>query len=504
MKKAVFISFVFFFLLFLKTYGEAREETDANVLLYFYSPGCHKCARTIENVMPLVEKSFRGSVRVEYKDISDVENYKLLFGLKNQYAADVKSDFPVLYMNGVFIDGRRDENLTLDAISKFIKDALPRSARSNGPPVKVDLLSYFKKLGLFTVIMAGLADGINPCSFTVIVFFMSFLFMQGYDRRSIAAAGITFIVAVFITYVLIGAGIFSSLYLIKGFWAMSGIISASVGILSIGLGAFSAYDAFRFLKSGLTDDMILQLPRKIKKGIQGIIGSQYRKTQGHDAQGNMVKIIAGTLMVGFLVSIFESVCTGQLYLPTIVFVLKNTSYKLQALAYLLLYNMMFVVPLAAVFAFALAGVSSQRFSVYLKKHMFLIKIMLAVLFILLGVSLVYADTVKSRDASSSRKDDPYFFDFGKVKEGDILKHRFYLKNDTKQPIEIKQVNTSCSCTISKVDEKLVRPGRKVPIEIQFNTKGYPGERTRYLYVHTDVASNPIIVFEIKADIAKKE
>ena len=92
---------------------------------------------------------------------------------------------------------------------------------------------------------------------------------------------------------------------------------------------------------------------------------------------------------GFLVSLLEAVCTGQMYLPTIAFVLKASSFKLQALGYLLLYNIMFIVPLVVIFVFALMGTTSAEFTSFLKKHLGVIKIFMAVLFFSLGIFLIW-------------------------------------------------------------------------------------------------------------------
>jgi phosphoglycerol transferase MdoB-like AlkP superfamily enzyme len=88
------------------------------------------------------------------------------------------------------------------------------------------------------------------------------------------------------------------------------------------------------------------------------------------------------------VSILEAVCTGQVYLPTIAFVLKVSHLKAQALAYLVIYNIMFIIPLIAVFLFALLGVTSQQFSKFMRTHMITIKLLLAGLFFGLGIILL--------------------------------------------------------------------------------------------------------------------
>lgn len=96
--------------------------------------------------------------------------------------------------------------------------------------------------------------------------------------------------------------------------------------------------------------------------------------------------------------------------------------------------------------------------------------------------------------------DPYVWDFGRVKEGAVLKHNFILKNESKDTLNIKDINTSCGCAVSSVKKKTVSPGESTLIEVQFDTKGYSGPTQQYIYVHTDSPDNPIVRFVIKADI----
>jgi cytochrome c biogenesis protein CcdA len=56
-----------------------------------------------------------------------------------------------------------------------------------------------------------------------------------------------------------------------------------------------------------------------------------------------------TFITGVVISIIELACTGQVYLPTILFVLGVPELRLQAGVYLVLYNLMFVLPLVVVF-----------------------------------------------------------------------------------------------------------------------------------------------------------
>ncbi len=100
--------------------------------------------------------------------------------------------------------------------------------------------------------------------------------------------------------------------------------------------------------------------------------------------------------------------------------------------------------------------------------------------------------------------DPYSWDFGQAKEGEVLKHTFVLKNESEKTLTIKDVNTSCGCTASKVEKKILLPGESTEIEVQFNSKGYSGLTQQYVYVHTDSLDKPILRFIIKAEVIKSK
>ena len=98
--------------------------------------------------------------------------------------------------------------------------------------------------------------------------------------------------------------------------------------------------------------------------------------------------------------------------------------------------------------------------------------------------------------------DPYAWDFGQVKQGEVLSHTFTLKNDSLKTLNIKEVTTSCGCTSSVIKKKTLLSQEGTSIEVKFNTKGYSGPTKQYIYVHTDSLDNPVIRFIIKAEIVK--
>lgn len=475
-------------------FASPAEAAPSRKLVVFYSATCSKCLIVNHEVMPDIEERFKGSLTFEYRDISDVENYKMLLGLKEQYGVEAEDTLPVFFLDGYFLitgGGYREKLIS------FISEALKKGPAPARMAPAVDLVSRFNAFRPAAVVSAGLVDGINPCAFTVIVFFVSFLALQKYRRREIAAVGFAFIFAVFLTYILVGLGLFGFLYRLRGFWIFSRLFNLGIGLLSLFLGVAALYDFFKFIRTKQTEGLILQLPQKLKSRVHAIIGRFYRNKSGR----NLAGLLLSALLCGFLVSIIEAVCTGQVYLPTLVFILKTTSLKAQAAFYIALYNVMFVVPLIIIFLAALLGVTSGQFSAFLTRRLAAIKLMMALLFLVLGVAVLYSEAPK-RAVEEPGFDLSREWDFGKIEEGRVVSHTFVLRNDSAKTLRIKQIASSCGCTVSKVRRKRLRPGEATGIEVSFNSKGYSGPVRQFIYVHTDSLDNEVVRFIIKAEVFK--
>ncbi|MCM8780828.1 MAG: DUF1573 domain-containing protein, partial [Candidatus Omnitrophica bacterium] len=109
----------------------------------------------------------------------------------------------------------------------------------------------------------------------------------------------------------------------------------------------------------------------------------------------------------------------------------------------------------------------------------------------------------NQDQVDLAKEDPYVWDFGEVKEGVILEHSFTLKNESGQPLNITDITTSCGCTVSEVEKKILLPGEETVIKVRFNTKGYSGSTQQFVYVKTDTLDNSVLRYIIKADVIKE-
>lgn len=170
------------------------------------------------------------------------------------------------------------------------------------------------------IAISALIDSTNPCAFSVLFLTMAFLFSLGRSRKNIFFAGLCYVFGIFATYVLIGMGFLQALSLFN----IPNLIS------KIGAGAIIIFGLIGFL-----DQIIPNFPIKLK-----IPKFAYDKIAALVEKAT----IPMTLFLGFVVGIFEFPCTGGPYL-FVLGLLHDHATFLKGFIYLLLYNMIFVLPL---------------------------------------------------------------------------------------------------------------------------------------------------------------
>ena len=179
------------------------------------------------------------------------------------------------------------------------------------------------KIFLPLVIIAALIDSINPCAFSILLVTIAFLFSIGKLRRNILAVGGTYIFGIFLAYLLIGLGILRALHLfgVPNFMGMVGaIILVIFGLLNI------------------FEVLIPKFPSVLKVP--------------HAAHGKMAQYIENAslptaFVLGVLVGVCEFPCTGGPYLM-ILGLLHDGATFFKGFNYLLLYNLIFILPLVVI------------------------------------------------------------------------------------------------------------------------------------------------------------
>ncbi|MBR3632702.1 MAG: hypothetical protein IKN49_06585 [Elusimicrobiaceae bacterium] len=345
----------------------------------FVSPTCIHCKHFENEYLPVLQEKYKDTVNFQIYDISKDGNNLIL--QETAKAFGQRPAYPTAIVGNTYMVGYPHE------IKTYAESAIEK-ARLLGEKTQIaaarqDTQVAFSKITFWAIIGAGLVDGINPCAFAVIVFFVSFLTVYKYTRKEILVVGSAYCVAVFIAYVLIGLGLFQFLYAMKSFYWVIKSFYWITALLCLLFFALAVYDFIIYKKTGKAEKTILQLPHGLK-----VLSHKIMHFFLRDKHDSVWRLALAALAVGFGVSLVEAVCTGQVYLPTVVLIMQDPTFRLKAIVYLVLYNVMFIMPLIAVFALALAGYESKTFNEFLKKHLGATKLLLCLVFLGLFVLLI--------------------------------------------------------------------------------------------------------------------
>ena len=89
-------------------------------------------------------------------------------------------------------------------------------------------------------------------------------------------------------------------------------------------------------------------------------------------------------------------------------------------------------------------------------------------------------------------------DFGRIKEGTLVKTTFSITNKGKQPLNIRKTNSTCGCTISTPAKDTLAPGEQAEIEVSFDSKGRRGNQQKSVTVFSNDPQAPTQRLTIKA------
>jgi len=311
MKKIVLsLFFIFSFFVFFVSLVKAEVP-----IYFFYGQGCPHCQ--------IVEKWFEENKLYSKYPIQKKEVY---FNRENAtlftnylYSLNYKGDsigVPTVIIDKKILVGDKI------IIKEFIKEA-DLYIKRTGNEKKEEKGNNEKKaidLTLLAVIGASAVDAINPCAFAVLIILMSTILASGNGKKALLS-GMAFSASIFISYLLMGVGLYKAIELGK----FSGGFYRLIGYLAIFLGLANLKDFFWYGKGFLMEVPLGWRPT-LKKLIASITGPW------------------GAFGIGFLVSLFLLPCTSGPYI-VILSMLAKEPFNIKAISYLILYNLIFVLPM---------------------------------------------------------------------------------------------------------------------------------------------------------------
>jgi cytochrome c biogenesis protein CcdA len=347
-------------------------------MAYFYEVSCQECSRA-EYDIRYVQSRYPQLMIEEYNAQSDASLLEWL-GARAAVPEAQRLATPALFVGDDYLIG---PEITSEAVLAVVEGYAAAGADrvwADFDPEEAEqsIVERFESFGVITVAFAGLVDGLNPCAFATLAFFVSYLALSGRKGKDVLIVGAVFTMGVFLAYLAVGLGFYKVLDLLGdllmtlGRWVygLTGLFCAVLAVLSL-------CDFFK-ARRGEIGDMTLNLPHKLRMRINAVI------RRGRRSQA----FVVGSYATGIVVSFLELACTGQVYLPTIIFVVSQPQLQARAVLFLILYNVLFIVPLVVVFVLAYYGTGSKQLARFLEQRAAAVKLGLALLFASLATWLL--------------------------------------------------------------------------------------------------------------------
>ena len=231
-------------------------------------------------------------------------------------------------------------------------------------------------ISLPVVLFAGFVDGFNPCAFSIVIVLAGVLAAGGRRRRARLLGGAAFCAGSYLTYMAMGFGLLSAFRALSGLDAVRDALFAVLSLTLLVLSVLSFRDAWRYRAARVPAVITLQLPDGVKRAIRAVAEASWAGPA----------VVGTGLLCGFVVTLLDSLCTGQVYVPVLAMLARDAR-SFRALVLLALYNLAFIAPLVAVFVLAAKGADSARMSRWSKRNVVPSKVFLALVFALLAALL---------------------------------------------------------------------------------------------------------------------
>lgn len=345
-------------------------------IAYFYGSECPKCAASAPFIESL-ESRYGDKISVAKYEIShnvkNFQTYNSLCAIRNIGIDD--RGIPLVAIGNEYFMGVSEIKEKLEPkIQEMLlsgERACPLAGEEGCSYLEgkspTDINSFIQGLKegitIPLVVGAGLVDGINPCAFAVLIFLLAFLMEISSSKTRMIKAAAAYILAVYITYFLAGIGLLSAIQLTGA----SAIIVKVAAVVAIAAGLVNIKDYFWYGKG-----FSLKIPESRKVLIESFV----KKAN-----------IPAALILGFLVSIFELPCTGGVYLAVLA-MLASTATKIKAVYYLLIYNVMFVLPLIIIVIAVIKGMKAEHIENWRKARRNLMKLALGLLLLGFGIAML--------------------------------------------------------------------------------------------------------------------
>jgi len=390
-KKLTLFFIIFIWLFSFFSLPTLAADSQSTCVVYFTGIGCPHCAKVDPVVLEQLPKEYPNLVVVEYEIYQERENASLLYQYNEVYGSGLgiplaifgednffAGDIPILKnIRGVIEEGGNPCSL-IDGSSVDFEDLdvsnLPGKPiiwpKSIGENPGQSGEATATELTLPKILSLAAVDAVNPCALAVLIMMLfAILAFAPEKRRNILLAGLAFTSSVFVMYLFYGLVIIRFFQLIQALTSIRLWLYKILGLAAIILGILNLRDFFRYKSGGFLTEMPIFLRPKL--------------------QNLMFKVTSpkGAFVVGAFVTVFLLPCTVGPYI--ICGGILCSLDLLETVPWLLLYNLIFILPMLAITVACYIGFTTvENVSGWKEKNIKYLHLIAGLIILGLGIAMV--------------------------------------------------------------------------------------------------------------------
>jgi glutaredoxin len=331
------------------------EIHSKNTLYFFWGAGCPHCAAA-KPFLAELNKKYPTLIISSHEVYNSPENLAIMRKMAKSHGTE-PTGVPTFFFGEKMYVGFSEsiaEEITV-AVSSVIgkgndSESLADNRMKKNTPEEVTIPLLGKKdaqslsLPLFTVIIAGL-DSFNPCAFFVLFTLLSLL-VHAHSRKRMLLIGGVFVFFSGCIYFLFMATWLNLYFIIGNLTAVTYI----AGVLALIIALINIKDFF-YLKKGLSLSISEASKPKLFERMRRLLRTE-----------SLPSVLTGSIVLAVTANSYELLCTaGFPMIYTRVLTLNALSAG-KYYAYLALYNLIYVLPLAIIVVFFVATLGSKKLS----------------------------------------------------------------------------------------------------------------------------------------------
>lgn len=382
MKRQAFFNLIivglFIFNLLPLVFADNLQSNEKITLHIFYGKGCSHCETALIFLDKLMEE-YPSLVVEEHEVYSNQKERELFEQIANAFEEKIEGVPTIFIDNKIFIgfsnnmansieqEIKRCNEIGCDNPVDKIKDKetvklVGESSSINNP----EKTTVIKKLTVPAVFLAAIVDAINPCAFAVLIILMSTI-LASRDRRKALLSGLAFSLSIFISYFLMGLGLYSAIQAS----GLSHTFYIIVSILAIFIGLFNLKDYLWYGKW-----FVMEVPISWRPKLKLLITS--------------ITSVPGAFAIGFIVSLFLLPCTSGPYI-VILGLLAEATTRVYATFLLIIYNIVFISPMIIITLALFFGFTTTKKAEKLRKSKLkALHLIAGIIILFLGIGMLIA------------------------------------------------------------------------------------------------------------------